>query len=41
MDVGLIYIHILQSIKEDDVGGRAIFNEYSLDPTVAYEQRDD
>ena len=41
MDVGLIYVHLLQSVEEDDVGGRAIVNKYSLDPTVGYEQRDD
>ena len=41
MDVRFIYVHLLQSIKKDDIGGRAIVDEYSLDPTVGYEQRDD
>ena len=41
MDVGLIYIHFLQRIEEDDIGGRAVINEYSLDFVVGYEQQDD
>ena len=41
MDVSFIDVHLLQNIEKDDIGGRAIVNEYSLDPTVGYEQRDD
>ena len=41
MNMRFIYIHLLQSIEEDNVGGRAVVNEYSLDPAVGYEQRDD
>ena len=29
MDVRLIYVHLLQSIEKDDIGGRAVVNEYS------------
>ena len=41
MDVSFIYVHLLQSIEKDDIGGRVVVSEYSLDPTVGYEQRDD
>ena len=30
MDVSFIYVHLLQSIVKDDVGGRVIVNEYLL-----------
>ena len=38
MNVGLIYVHLLQSIEEDDVCGRAIVSEYFIDTAVDYEQ---
>ena len=41
MDVRFTYVHLLQSIKEDDVGGIAVVNKYPIDPTVGYEQQDD
>ena len=41
MDVGFINVYLIQSIEKDDIGGRAIVNEYSLDPAVGYEQQDD
>ena len=41
MDVGLIYVHLLQSIEEDGIGGGAVVNKYSLDPAISNEQRDD
>ena len=41
MDVSFINVHLLRSIEKDDIGGGAIVNGYSLDPTVGYEQRDD
>ena len=37
MDVGLIYVHFLQSVEENDVGIKAVVNKYYLDPTVCYE----
>ena len=38
MDVGFINVHLIQSIEKDDIGGRVVVNEYSLDPAVGYEQ---
>ena len=33
MDVRFIYVHLFQCIEEDDIGGRVVVNEYSLDPS--------
>ena len=37
MDVRLIYVHLSQSIKEDDICGGAIVNKNPFNPKVGYE----
>ena len=41
VDVSLVDVHLFQGAEEDDIGGRTIVDQNSLNPAVSDEQGDD